>query len=225
MRRLITADFSELEIRVLAMQKRPKNAEEPKDRVRRLMTRLEQTVPFPMNVEEFYSSLFPPGFVDMVMTHEVTVPLHNMRNVTPRGNSATVMIAPDKFIRCEFAGLMPIPHATNNTTSSGLIICNKDHPAIGKVLEWYSAAMSYDTLIGGAESAMTQALESVASPAWQELHRAIRTKPGHATLRARRRLSEIVSDDDKKVYDDMLAAAVLLPETKLPHAWVGLLGR
>jgi hypothetical protein len=189
------------------------------------MARLEQTIPFPVNVEEFYASLFPPEFMAVAMSHKVDVPLRNMRAVTPRSSTATVMLAPDKFVRCAFSKPFPVPQDSLSTASSELIACNRDHPALSGILEWYEKATMYDVRLAEAETVMVEVLGSTASPAWQELHKAIGTPPRRCTLRAQRRLSELMTESQKRQFGDMLAAALLLPETKLPHAWVGLLGR
>lgn len=223
----LLTDMSKVEMRVLAaMSRRGEAKSTPEHRIRSLITRLEQTIPFPMHVEEFYMSLFPPGYMDVAATRNFNIQLRNVRAVTSSGTEAVVMVGPDKFIRCTFSKPMPTPHASINTTSSGLIVCNKDHPAIEAILKWHAEAVAYEARVSAAQSMMLQVLESTAVTAWEELHKAIGTKkPRYATLRARQRLSELMDAEDKKIFDDMLAAALLLPDVKTPHAWVGLLGR
>jgi hypothetical protein len=220
---LINTDFSKIEMRVLAMTKSKDVA--PPERVGALMTRLEQTIPFPVNVEEFYSSLFPPGFMAFAATREFNIPLRNVRTVVTSGITATVMVGPDTFVRCTFSKPMPVPRTSVNDKSNGLIVCPNDHPLWDQIRQWHSKASAFEIKVGAAEAMMMQVLGSPALPAWGELHKAIRTKPGRVSKRATEHLSDLMDPETKKEYDDLLATALLLPETKTPHAWVGLLGR
>lgn len=220
---LINSDFSKIEMRLLAMTKSKDVA--PPERVEILMSRLEQTVPFPVNVEEFYSSLFPPGFMAFAATREFNIPLRNVRTVVTSGITATVMVGTERFVRCTFSKPMPVPRMSVTDSSNGLVICPAENPFSRQVLEWYLKASAFNSKLDAAVSTMQQVLGSPTPHAWVELHKAIGTKPGRVSKRAIDRLSDLMDPETKKECEDLLATALLLPETKTPHAWVGLLGR
>jgi hypothetical protein len=193
-----------------------------------LLCRLEQTIPFPVNVEEFYSSLFPKEVVELAKVRTFDVEYRNLRSVLSTGTSATLIVGAggERFVRMSFANRLPVSHKSFQESSLGLIVVPSSHPHCDAVCEWHAKATKFDEELSEAAVLMRDALEGPLITAWPELAKAVgikNLKP--ASLRSRQNLAKLLDPRAKRKYDALLASALLLPKITPPHAWVGLLER
>lgn len=214
-----------------------------RDTYNELLARMEQTVPFPMDVEEFYLSLFPSG-LQPFMSHVVAdqadqVEARNARVLFRRSREVVVYCGNipldwaargkmrDLYIRLMFPFRVPAPIATVDTPSDalGTVILPAKHPRRKELLDWAVKAQKLDTVLSRCQLAFEAVEEDIdLLEHWHELASATRQK-----IRKRRppaavldRLNTRVPPEERQEINAILASAVILPDLKFPHAWVGL---
>lgn len=205
------------------------------DKLKPLFLKARQTIPFPLDVENFYLSLFPPivrelnnamGEASAVVK---TTNMVNLRNLVHRRTEALVYVPGtkgDQFMRLTFKTRLPVIMSGENNTIASASMAYQ-HPEYETVLEWYDWAVTYDDILMNRYGMLEMLIQEggPALSAWPNLCRVLRRRVGNTppTASARKRLDHLVPPDIRTELDEFFATATLMPELPPSRAWVGLI--
>lgn len=208
----------------------------------RLLCRLEQTVPFPVDPKEFYYSLFSEVFrpvfelkqelgaaaIDMTVQHRNTLTVLRQGMLAPIYLGVSTL-GDDMYMRMLFAQRMPLPIESNETgdphAAIGVLVTPRTHPHWQKIADWHERATALEEKLSAFRDVFERIEDDYeAMECWKELLSALgrrlrkKSPPSTALIRLDRRVSSLAREE----FNELLAKAVLLPDIRPPHVWVGL---
>ena len=195
---------------------------------RRLFRRAEQMVPFPVDVEAFYMSMFPSAahawLESIGKDVSNSVEQANFMRLFSRDTKATLflpsVVAGDSYVRLYFPQRMPIANAVLSMSLS----VPRSHPDYDAVCKWYDAALLHDARLDNYERAIEACMDDMdLLSCWPNLCGVLKHKPRRKVSAAMvTRLHNAIDAPVQHEIDTFLASVTLLPDVRAPHAWVGL---
>lgn len=204
------------------------------DKLKPLFLKARQTIPFPLDVENFYLSLFPPivrelnnamGEASAVVK---TTNMVNLRNLVHRRTEALVYVPGtkgDQFMRLTFKTRLPIIVSGENNTIASASMAYQ-HPEYETVLRWYDRAVAYDDKLMNRYGMLELLIQEGGQVmnAWPNLCKVLRRRVAVAPSPAvMKRLDTFVPPDIRTELDEFFATATLMPDLPPSRAWVGLI--
>lgn len=219
-----------------------------RDDFNRLLSRMEQTVPFPGDIEEFYLSLFPRALQVFAFDPETGEgpEARNARTLFRRSLEVTVYCGAgstvgrakvkagmhvsairDVYVRLAFPRRVPAPIAhikSGSMDALGVLVLSGKNPYKNDVLRWANLADALEEKLLVCQQAFEAVEEDLnMQDHWPELLSALGRKPRKRLYdSARRKLDQCVPPEARQEINAILASAVILPDLQRPHAWVGL---
>lgn len=205
------------------------------DKLKPLFLKARQTIPFPLDVENFYLSLFPPivrelntamGEASAVVK---TTNMVNLRNLVHRRTDALVYVPGtkgDQFMRLTFKTRLPIVVSSEGNTIASTSMAYQ-HPEYETVLRWYDRAVAYDDKLMNRYGMLEYLIQEggPALNAWPNLCKVLKRRVGNTppSTTARKRLDYLVPPDIRAELDELFATTILMPDLPPSRAWVGLI--
>jgi len=197
------------------------NEQQVRVHLSKLVSKLEQTVPFPYPVQEFYESLLPEEFLRQLGEPPYGTQHMNLQRAVTRHNVIHVELDPDSFFRIVMPHEVPAPFVGYSRPFAAFVLTMQT-PHYASVHDWFDAAQKLDWKLQAMHRQMKDTLKEgpAVVSSWPNFAKVIRSPHGRPTRKAMDDLDLIVTSEQRDEYDALLAQAVLLPELALPHVWI-----